>query len=653
MLKLIVLSPLVGAAIIGLGGRRWSERLIGTVGCATVGLSTVLAFYVFFARLLPLDPEHRLIFEPFYNWIASGRLHADFGFQLDPLSGVYILFVTFVGFWIHVFGIGYMHGDSGYYRFFAYMNLFMFMMLLLVLADNFLLMFVGWEGVGLCSYLLIGHYFTRQYAADAAKKAFIVNRIGDFGFALGIIFIFATFHTIRFTEVMARAAHMPTEALWTMGTLTAICLLLFVGATGKSAQIPLYVWLPDAMAGPTPVSALIHAATMVTAGVYMVARTSQMYTRSLTALFIVALIGGLTAFFAATIALGQDNIKKVLAYSTISQLGYMFMACGAGAFIAGIFHVVTHAFFKALLFLGAGSVIIALHHNEDMRQMGGLKKYMPITYKTFVIAWLAIAGVFPLAGFFSKDDILWRTANSAVLPPGWGRALWFLGVITAILTAIYMTRLVVMTFHGEERFGHAETGSATGHHAGHLSPRESPPTMTIPLIVLAVLSVVGGWIGIPEGLSGGRIPNWIEHFLHPVIATASASQAATEATGHGLEIGLTIGTLLLIVASLVWAYRFYQRQPLWQPPGVLVHKYWVDEVYDHLFVRPIKTISTVLLWQIFDVRIIDGAVNGTAALVRAGGRALRHIQTGAVRSYVVMIFLGALIIITYFMLAGQ
>jgi NADH-quinone oxidoreductase subunit L len=657
MLKLIVLSPLIGAALIGLFGRRWNERLISTIGCASVGVSMVLAFYVFFTRLLPLAPESRHVLEPFYTWIESGLFKADFGFQLDQLSGIYILFVTFVGFWIHIFATGYMHGESGLYRFFAYMNLFMFMMLLLVLADNFLLMFVGWEGVGLCSYLLIGFYFKQPYPADAAKKAFIVNRIGDFGFALGIIVIFATFGTIRFAEVMEATRQLPPEALGTVGALTTGCLLLFLGATGKSAQIPLHVWLPDAMAGPTPVSALIHAATMVTAGVYMVARASEMYMRSLTALFVVAVIGGLTALLAATIAVGQNNIKKVLAYSTISQLGYMFMACGVGAFVAGIFHVVTHAFFKALLFLGSGSVILAMHHNEDMREMGGLKKYLPITFLTFVSGWLALAGVFPFAGFFSKDEILYRAWTTSILPEPWGRVLWLIGFATSILTAVYMTRLIVMTFYGEERFSRGSAPAAPAAPAVDPTPRESPPSMTIPLIVLAVLSLVGGWIGISEALSFGTVPNWFERFLHPVIATIVANPSQTvavaEPASHALELGFAGFTVVAVLIALWLAYRAYQRNPLWKPPEVLVNKYWVDEVYDRLFVQPIKATSTKFLWQVFDVWIVDGAVNGVAALVRLVGRGLRQIQTGLVRSYVVMIFLGALVVIGYFVFAAQ
>lgn len=666
MLKALVLIPLIAAGLNGIFGRRWSERVIAAIGCGSVGLSMLIALYAVFAKLVPLSPEHRLIFEPFFNWIESGAFKAGFGFQLDQLSGIYILFVTFVGFWIHVFAIGYMRGDSGYSRFYAYMNLFMFMMLTLVLADNFLMMFVGWEGVGLCSYLLIGHYFKTKVAADAAKKAFIVNRIGDVGFALGVIIIFATFGTIQFAPVMHLVqVRFPTpEAFGQFGLMTAIALLLFVGATGKSAQIPLFVWLPDAMAGPTPVSALIHAATMVTAGVYMVSRCSEIYVKSFTAMFIVALIGGLTALLAATIGLAQPNIKKVLAYSTISQLGYMFMACGVGAFTAAIFHVVTHAFFKALLFLGAGSVILALHHNEDMRQMGGLKKYLPVTYWTMVAAWLAIAGVFPFAGFFSKDEILWRTFNTTAIPDPWNKILWAIGFITALITAVYMTRLIVMTFEGEDRFktGGAPHGqeaakaNAHDHRAPHEAPRESPAVMTIPLIVLAILSLIGGWIGISEAYTSGAIPNWFEQFLHPAIAGAPVNPgemtAALPEPGHGVELVLAAVTFFAVIVALVWARRFYQRDPLRPAPSLLENKYYVDEIYNAIFVRPLNVVSTEFLWKFLDVKVIDGLVNSVASAVAATAGVLRQIQTGLVRSYVVLFLLGALIIIAYFVFIG-
>ncbi|HEX8185901.1 MAG TPA: NADH-quinone oxidoreductase subunit L, partial [Blastocatellia bacterium] len=495
-----------------------------------------------------------------FTWIRVGDFRADFSLLLDSLSAIYILFITFVAFWIHVFATGYMHGDRGYWRFFAYLNLFMFSMLTLVLADNFLLMFVGWEGVGLCSYLLIGYYFQRDYANDAAKKAFIVNRIGDFGFAIGLMLLFWWSRSIFYFDDPSRAINgamnwamtqatepLSFSAIFT-GGITTIAVLLFVGATGKSAQIPLFVWLPDAMAGPTPVSALIHAATMVTAGVYMVARASFIYVHAPTAMMIIAIIGAATALFAATIGLAQWDIKKVLAYSTISQLGYMFLACGVGAFGAGIFHVFTHAFFKALLFLGSGSVIVGMHHEQDMRRMGGLKKFMPITFLTMLVGWLAISGVPVLSGFFSKDEILFRTFTASGLPAPWPTVLWATGAITALLTAVYMTRLMVLTFWGSLRSdaaGAHDSHHSTAHHGDESQqavtppgvgpeehehhggpPRESPSSMVIPLVVLAIGAAFAGFLGVPEGLSGGRIPNYFERLLAPSLAGSADSQAA-------------------------------------------------------------------------------------------------------------------------------
>src|SRR5499427_4870800 len=458
LLSLIIFAPLAGAAINWLVGRRVrNERFIGIVACASVGISTILGFYFAFksdGALRSTTP----VMDHLWTWIQVGGFRADFGLAMDRLSGIYVLFITFVGFLIHVFATGYMHGDPGYYRFFAYLNLFMFAMLTLVLGDNFLLMFVGWEGVGLCSYLLIGYYLDKEEAAPAAKKAFIANRVGDWGFVMGILLLFwmtsgagspsiSFFDKPGLTSALATVAKMTPEPfalnmLW-YGGITSVAILLFIGATGKSAQIPLFVWLPDAMAGPTPVSALIHAATMVTAGVYMVVRCSAIFTHAPTAMFIVAIIGAATALFAATIGLAQNDIKKVLAYSTISQLGYMFLACGVGAFVAAIFHVMTHAFFKAQLFLGSGSVIHGMHHEQDMRRMGNLRKYMPITWLTMCAGWLAICGVPIWAGFFSKDEILWRVwVGGSNLPAGAAKALWFIGIVTALLTAIYMTRLM-------------------------------------------------------------------------------------------------------------------------------------------------------------------------------------------------------------------
>jgi NADH-quinone oxidoreductase subunit L len=694
LLAIIILAPLAGAVILGLFGKKMGERLIGLIACTTVAISAVISFYVFFKHRVDLQGGAK-VFDYLFTWIQVGNFRADFALLLDSLSAVYILFVTFVAFWIHVFATGYMRGDSGYWRFFAYLNLFMFSMLTLVLADNFLLMFVGWEGVGLCSYLLIGYYFTEGYASDAAKKAFVVNRIGDFGFAIGLMLLFLHSGSIFYFNDPARGIHGAFD--WVMqqaadpfqagaifaGGLTSIAVLMFVGATGKSAQIPLYVWLPDAMAGPTPVSALIHAATMVTAGVYMVSRASSIYTHAPTAMFIVALIGAATALFAATIGLGQWDIKKVLAYSTISQLGYMFLACGVGAFAAGIFHVFTHAFFKALLFLGSGSVILGVHHEQDMRRMGGLKKYMPITFFTMAAGWLAISGFPLLSGFFSKDEILYRTFTSAGIPEMWAKILWAVGAITALMTAIYMTRLMVVTFFGKERFSTAHEEAHTHpdeshqavtppgvgpaeheHHGG--PPRESPLVMTLPLIVLAIGAVLAGFLGVPEGLSGGKIPNYFERFLEPSIQHVGAPHATAPAQGeatrggvespephatsesHGLEWGLTVASVIIALAGLGIGWAWFKRKPLWEPPRLLENKYYVDEAYDAAIVQPIKVGSTNVLWRIIDQEFIDGAVNGAGTLARGLGSLLRFLQPGLARSYVAIIVLGALVLIYYF-----
>jgi NADH-quinone oxidoreductase subunit L len=696
MLATIILAPLAGALILGLFGRRMSERAVGLIACSTVAVSAILSFYAFFARLLPLPAEGRRIFEYLFTWIQVGSFRVDAALMLDQLSGIYILFITFVAFWIHVFATGYMRGDEGYWRFFAYLNLFMFSMLVLVLADNFLLMFVGWEGVGLCSYLLIGYYYERGYASDAAKKAFVVNRIGDFGFALGVMLLFWKSGSVFFFDdpargvsgafswAMAQAADPFTASAIVAGGLTTIALLLFIGATGKSAQIPLFVWLPDAMAGPTPVSALIHAATMVTAGVYMVSRASSIYVNAPTAMFIMALIGAATALFAATIGIAQSDIKKVLAYSTISQLGYMFLACGVGAFGAGIFPVFTHAFFKALLFLGSGSVIVAMHHEQDMRKMGGLKKYLPVTFATMLVGWLAISGVPLLSGFFSKDEILYKTYTTAAFPGPWPEVLWAVGAVTALVTAIYMTRLMVMTFWGEQRSDAAHAG---GHHSedAHVSvtphgvgpdkherhsgpPRESPLSMTLPLVVLAVGAALAGYLGVPAGLSGGSIPNYFEEFLEPAIAHggqaahAAASGHAAEETGHAAapahagaedhttEIILTIVSSVIALAGIAAGWFWFRRQPLWKPPRLLEEKYYVDEVYDAAIVEPVKRGSRDVLWRIIDVGLIDGAVNGAAYLAGQLGGAMRYLQSGLARSYVAIVVLGALVVIGYFII---
>ena len=718
LLSLIIFAPLAGAVINWFIGRRLrNERLIGVVACASVGISTILAFYLAFkpdGALRSLQP----VMDHLWTWFQVGSFRADFGLAMDRLSGIYVLFITFVGLLIHIFATGYMHGDGGYYRFFAYLNLFMFAMLTLVLADNFLLMFVGWEGVGLCSYLLIGFYIDKEEAAPAAKKAFIANRVGDWGFVLGIFLLFwltsnagapsiSFFDKAGVTSALATVAAMPIDGFtWQAifaGGLTSLALLLFIGATGKSAQIPLFVWLPDAMAGPTPVSALIHAATMVTAGVYMVVRCSAIFTHAPTAMFIVAIIGAATALFAATIGLAQNDIKKVLAYSTISQLGYMFLACGVGAFTAAIFHVMTHAFFKAQLFLGSGSVIHGMHHEQDMRRMGNLRKYMPITWLTMCAGWLAICGVPIWAGFFSKDEILWKVWSTHSFSPGIARALWFVGVVTALLTAVYMTRLMVMTFWGKERFGpghddelhhkvehDGHSPEATGPHDAH-TPHESPLSMTIPLIVLAILSTVGGLVGVPyaiSSLTGGHPENYFEKTLAPVISHAPASHDAENETSklHWLSpqpekvdgkpavapVGeaahpaseahspeevlqerlLAGASVLIALAGIGIGWFMFQRRPLQQMPRLLENKYYVDEVYDAAIIKPIEVGSREGLWKIFDIGVIDGIIHTIGGAVVSIGRAVRHMQVGFVRGYAAIILAGALIIIGYFAYAG-
>ncbi|MFY9611167.1 MAG: NADH-quinone oxidoreductase subunit L [Blastocatellia bacterium] len=683
----IILAPLIGAAVLGLFGKKMSERVIGWIACSTVAISSILSFYLFFKHSAALGHGEKT-HEYLFTWINVGNFRADFSLLLDSLSAIYILFVTFVAFWIHVFATGYMRGDKGYWRFFSYLNLFMFSMLTLVLADNFLLMFVGWEGVGLCSYLLIGFWFEKNSNNDAAKKAFVVNRIGDFGFAIGLMLLFFKSGSIFYFDDAARgirgafdwAMNQPADPLALSaifaGGITTIAVLMFFGATGKSAQIPLFVWLPDAMAGPTPVSALIHAATMVTAGVYLVARASSIYVHAPTAMMIIAIIGAATALFAATIGLAQWDIKKVLAYSTISQLGYMFLACGVGAFSAGIFHVFTHAFFKALLFLGSGSVIAGMHHEQDMRRMGGLKKLMPLTFATMLVGWFAISGVPLLSGFFSKDEILYRSFIASGLPDPWPKVLWFLGAITALLTAVYMTRLMVLTFWGKERFGESHHESAIGgshqtddNHAG--PPRESPLSMTVPLVVLAAGAIFAGYVGVPEGLSGGKLPNYFEHFLDSSIAHTTGAHAPeagalsqradtsgdsgtpaihSPESDHSIELLLTAVSIIIAFGGIAAGWVRFQKKPLWEPPRLLEKKYYVDEAYDAAVVQPIKTGSKSVLWQMIDVKIIDGAVNGAGYLASKLGRALGYLQSGLARSYVAFVVLGALLIIGYFVL---
>lgn len=628
---LILLFPLIGTAINGCIGKRLKKEAVGYIACGSVGLSFLVAVLVF-CNLLHFSPHERLFEKQLFNWIESGSFKAAASLQIDPLSILMTLIITGVGLLIHIYSIGYMHEDKGYHRYFCYLNLFTFSMLLLVLGNNFLLMFIGWEAVGLCSYLLIGFWFEKKSASNAAKKAFIVNRIGDFGFALGILLIFLTFGSIGFTEVFDTAS----QGNFVVGsfTITMITLLLFMGAAGKSAQIPLYTWLPDAMEGPTPVSALIHAATMVTAGVYMIARCNVLYMLSPFTMTVVASVGAVTALFAASIGLVQNDIKRVLAYSTISQLGYMFLACGVGAFTAGVFHLTTHAFFKALLFLGSGSVIHALSGEMDIRKMGGLRHHIPVTYKTFLIGTVAIAGVPPFAGFFSKDEILLESLTHGNF------IYWSIAAVTSLFTAFYMFRLLFVTFHGKSRVEH--------HVMEHL--HESPKNMTIPLMILAGLSIAGGFLGIPGA-------NAIDKFLSPVFS----SFHSMEVSGTGVEVHhaggnpylMMVISTVIAVAGICAAYHLYVRRP--ELPGrlaerfrilykILLNKYYVDEIYDILFVNSMKRMA-VLLWKRVDVQVIDGSVNGIARFVGWLSTVLRLLQTGYARNYAFYIVIGCVFII--------
>jgi NADH-quinone oxidoreductase subunit L len=709
---LVPLLPLVGSAVNGIFGRwfRFPEKLISGIAVGTVALSfliSVAAVYSYGFGGNAVWPNPYVTTQTVFTWIPGGAVHTTLGqgaqeseqtttisttgqpvivssprgsllniewsYQLDPLSAVFMLIVTGVGLCIFVFATGYMHGDTGFYRFFAYMGLFMFSMLVLVMGANFVMMFVGWEGVGLCSYLLIGYYFNRDEAANASRKAFITNRIGDFGFMLAVFAIIATFGTAQYTTVIQQAALYPVETLGQWGLMSWIALGLMIGACGKSAQFPLHVWLPDAMAGPTPVSALIHAATMVTAGLYMLTRTNVIFQHSQTMMLVVAVVGAFTAIFAATIGITQNDIKKVLAYSTVSQLGFMFLACGVGAFVIGIFHVMTHAFFKALMFLGAGSVIHGMHHEQDMRRMGGLSKYMKYTYWTFLAGWLAICGIIPFSGFWSKDEILWRTASTTVVPIGW--LLWIVATIAATCTAFYMTRLVAMTFWGKERFRDAHVHSP-GHeaHEDHSTPKhhqhtphESPKSMWVPLAVLAVFATVGGFVRISTAFTGGKevggrmnIVNW----MNPIIwnpatksfgaepaegaaetragETVIGSELHTEALptshagfnlAHAVEGKLgseTATEWVFIVISLAVAslgiglgFLFYIKDPklpeVWAARlrplyRASYNKYWIDEFYGLAFTRRSMDLARAVFN--FDSKVVDGGVNGSAWLTR-------------------------------------
>jgi NADH-quinone oxidoreductase subunit L len=632
-LWIIPLLPLLGAAANGIFGGRWSKGVVTGVALSSTTLAFLFALETV-REFLTLPAEQVPWIKSYFTWISAAGFRADFALQVDPLTVVMLLVVTGVGWLIHIYSSGYMHDDPGYRRFFSYLNLFMFFMLVLILAANYLLMFVGWEGVGLCSYLLIGFYFLKQSATNAGNKAFWVNRIGDFGFTLGVLLIFRTFGTLDFSAVLPRAAAMPVEPAGQAGVLTAIALLLFVGAAGKSAQIPLYVWLPDAMEGPTPVSALIHAATMVTAGVYMVVRSHAIFLNAPTAMEVVGIIGCLTAFFASTVGLVQTDIKKVLAYSTVSQLGYMFLACGVGAFSAGIFHLMTHAFFKGLLFLAAGSVIHAMGGEQDMRKMGGLRKKIPVTFWTMFMGTLAIAGTPGFSGFFSKDEILEAAQHASPV-------LWGLGVLTAGITSFYMFRLLFLTFFGSERYDEH-----------HVHVHESPRNMLIPLIVLAILSVCGGWMAAPE-LWGGV--NHFDRFLAPVLEAAThTAEAAPESPAGGAAIlGALFGAP--VIAGLIgfllawWMYIRSTAIPqkleasLSGPYKLLFGKYFIDELYAAMIVRPLVWLSDKFLWHVVDEGLIDGTVNGVATVSRESGDRIRRANSGNIRSYATWIVVGVLV----------
>jgi NADH-quinone oxidoreductase subunit L len=653
-LWLIPFFPLVGAIINGLLGKRFirNETAIGAIGTGAVLLSFMVSCSYFFQLLGDPVKVHQQIVT---SWMSVGNLQVDWGFLLDPLSAVMLMVVTGVGSLIHLYSIGYMHGEEGFYRFFSYLNLFVFAMLMLVLGNNALVMFVGWEGVGLCSYLLIGYYIDKKSAGDAAKKAFVVNRVGDFGFLVGLFTIFWSLGqhgiwTVNFVDI-AEHGHL----LGFGGTVVTVATLcFFLGATGKSAQIPLYTWLPDAMEGPTPVSALIHAATMVTAGVYMIGRMNVLFAMSPTTMAVVALIGAFTAIVAASIGFAQNDIKRVLAYSTVSQLGFMFMAMGVGAFTAGIFHLMTHAFFKACLFLGSGSVIHAMHHAlhhahlhddpQDMRNMGGLKKFMPITHATFAISCLAIAGIPIFSGFFSKDEILWWTFASTR-----GNLLvWGIAAITAGMTAFYMFRCLYMTFYGEQR-----THKKAKDHI-----HESPWVITLPLVVLAALAAVGGLVGIPHAIDFLHVGNKLDQFLAPVF---HHSQQLYEIQAHGsasTEISLMVLSVVIAVIGISIATVMYLKNP--QLPAKFVarfsqlhrlvyNKWFVDEAYDVLFVNSTKKFGT-FCWKVFDVKVVDGIVNGTGKIVDAFATALRHTQTGLFQHYALTMVLGMVIMVAIFIL---
>ena len=623
---LIILAPFAGFLINGLFGKYLSGRTVGLIGSFAPLISFIISSMIFI-KFTGTDPHPPFEVEIF-TWFAAGKIHVPAAYLFDTLSLVMIMVVTGVGTIIHFYSIGYMKGETGIARYFAYLNLFIFFMLNLVLADNLILMFLGWEGVGLCSYLLIGYYYETGYAPAAGLKAFIVNRIGDMGFLIGIFLVVANFGTVHFGELSSIVSTGPVNT----ALMTGITLMFFAGATGKSAQIPLYIWLPDAMAGPTPVSALIHAATMVTAGVYMITRLNFLYILAPASMAAVAVVGGATALFAATIGIMQMDIKKVLAYSTISQLGYMFMAVGVGAFSAGIFHLVTHAFFKALLFLGSGSVIYALHHEQDMRGMGGLMKKLPVTFFTFLTGTLAISGTPFFSGFFSKDEILWRVYN-------YNFYLWCAGLLAAAITSFYMFRLVFLTFSGKPRF----------HEHDNHTIHESPVIMTIPLVILAVLSVAAGALGIPHILDMFHTGNIFEHFL-----ARSVADTAVTVYGNNTEWMITGISVAAALTGFLAAFKIYWKNRY--VPGddstitglkkVIYNKYYVDELYRHTIISGTISFSKTV-YRYFDILIIDGLVNGTGRVILRTGERMRSMQTGVVHDYMFSMILGVTLLLMY------
>lgn len=625
LVYLIPLFPLVGFLINGLMRKSLSKTLTGIIGSGAILASFVVSLILFF----DVKAHGALAVNPLFTFIKTSGLQIDFAFQVDQLSSLFLLIITGIGFLIHVYSTAYMHEENNdhFARFFAYLNLFVFSMLLLVLGANFVIMFIGWEGVGLCSYLLIGYWFKNNNYNYAAKKAFVMNRIGDLGFLLAVFWIINKLGTVSYHEVFTAANLAKLNAT----DITAITMLLFVGAMGKSAQIPLYTWLPDAMAGPTPVSALIHAATMVTAGIYMIARSNVLFSLSEFTMHFIAIIGLATALFSATIAIKQNDIKKVLAYSTVSQLGYMFLGLGCGAFTGAVFHVMTHAFFKALLFLGAGSVIHAMHHEQDIRKMGGLKKYLPATHLTFLLGCIAISGIPPFSGFFSKDEILAAAYAH-------NKVYWILGVVGACMTAFYMFRLYATTFLGKFRGTHEQE-----HHL-----HESPKSMTLPLIVLAILSVVGGLVGIPEVLGGGHS---LHHFLSPVLVSEK-----THHIEHSTEYALMGASIVLAAIAILFAISKFSKKPeLEDAQGlgkVLENKWYVDELYDNIIVKPLLA-SANFFKNIIEKSGIDGAVNGVGKFVQYSSRQLRLVQNGQVGNYILMMIATFVVIIFIWINDGQ